>query len=135
MLREELLYQDALATLVRHPAGYARLDWELAPMVSGHLRSLFEKLPALLRPAGLTKLLTDCHTLPPLWPADCAWLSRQWAPQMAPRAGCTHVAIVATTEQLPLSSRASAAEWLATAPLCVAYFEALEQAELWLGDA
>jgi hypothetical protein len=132
-ISEKLVLIDPLATIISHTSGYVRIDWQVVPMESEKVRSLFQRLLPLLQDTRHTKLLTDHSTMPPFWPADCAWLNQYWAPLAATQAGCTHIAVVESTETLRQVMAQASASWLQDLPVVVRYFDAFADAERWLG--
>lgn len=130
---EKLVLIHPLATIVSHTSGYVRIDWQVVPMESEKVRSLFQLLLVLLRRTRHTKVLTDHSTMPPFWPADCVWLFQDWAPQAAAQAGCTHIAVVESTESLRQNLEQASDSWLQGLPVVMRCFEAFADAERWLG--
>lgn len=129
---EKLVLVHPLATVVSHSSGYVRIDWQVVPMESEKVRALFQLLLVLLRHTRHTKVLTDHSAMPPFWPADCLWLFQQWAPRAAAQAGCTHIAVVESTEALRQDIEQASASWLQGLPVVVRCFDLFADAERWL---
>ena len=56
---ESLFFENALASVSVHAAGYVRINWFTAPMNSCELREVYNHALILLQQTGLTRILTD----------------------------------------------------------------------------
>ena len=110
---ESLIFDNALAYVVLHSAGYVRIEWRLMPVVSTEFRAALGQVLALLHRTGLTRLLVDNRNLAPVWAYDCAWLLQEWAPAVA---GC-RCAVVENDDALVDPALDQLGESLAKCPL------------------
>jgi hypothetical protein len=127
-----LYFHNELASVLEHADGYARIDWNPVPIQSSVLRTIYEQVLQLLRVSGFTKILSDHQLMPPLQPADQAWLSENWVPRAIAEAGYRHGAVVEDHDLVSLTSIVQVVQQLDGLPLTVRYFEDDRRAAEWL---
>lgn len=127
-----LYFANNIASVIEHPHGYVRLDWCPVPVTTDELLEVYEHTLQLLRESGITRILSDNQSRPPLMPHHQHWLLHVLTPRLVREAGYDRGAIIeayGAQEKGPLNS---ALDHLAPLPLVVRYFSDVSAAECWL---
>lgn len=129
---EFLHFQNELASVVEHAAGYVSIDWKPAPMRTTHLREVYSRALELLAYTRYGRILTDHQLMAPIMPHDAQWLVQEWIPLAIKAGGYRRCAVIQSHEPLGRQTTRNIAAQLSDVPLTINYFPERPNAIAWI---
>lgn len=129
---EFLHFQNELASVVEHAAGYVSIDWKPAPMRTIQLREVYSRALELLAYTRYGRILTDHQHMGPILPHDGEWLIKEWVPLAVKVGGYRRCAVIQSHELLSRQTTRRIAAQLIDLPLTIGQFPERPDAIAWL---
>jgi hypothetical protein len=126
-----LLFNNSAGRLLEDARGFLRVTWHPGVISSAERYELLNELLRALERSGCGKVLGDQRYMPPLTPAEQAWVAENWTPRAVSQGLYRHRAILTARDVAARRSIAGGVT-LARGHINYCYFDNETEAIAWL---